>query len=99
MAANRRLYARAVKARGAVAPQRTTDNGQMDFTFSESQRSWYDATLKFAREELAEPEPDPEGSGFWREGFRRCARFGIPGLPIPEEYGGRGQDLPTTVAA
>ncbi len=26
-------------------------------------------------------------------------RFGFPGLPVPAEYGGRGQDLPTTVAA
>jgi alkylation response protein AidB-like acyl-CoA dehydrogenase len=71
----------------------------MDFTFSESQQRWCDATLRFAREELAEPGSDGECSGFWREGFRRCARFGIAGLPVPEEYGGRGQDLPTTVAA
>ena len=32
-------------------------------------------------------------------GLRRCARFGILGLPVPAEYGGQGQDLPTTVAA
>lgn len=73
----------------------------MDFAFSESQRGWYDATLRFAREELVEPASDRGDSpyGFWREGFARCARFGIPGLPVPTEYGGRGQDLPTTVAA
>ena len=73
----------------------------MDFGFSDSQRHWYDATLRFAREELAEPESGREGQPyrFWREGFARCARFGIPGLPVPEEFGGRGQDLPTTVAA
>src|SRR5690349_4775721 len=87
---------------------------EMDFRFSASQQHWYDATLRFAREELREPGSRGEGGdsdshlssliphpsqGFWREGFRRCARFGIVGLPIPEEHGGRGQDLPTTVAA
>ncbi len=36
---------------------------------------------------------------FWREGFERCGRFGIQGLPIPVEYGGQGQDLPTALAA
>jgi alkylation response protein AidB-like acyl-CoA dehydrogenase len=73
----------------------------MDFAFSESQRRWYEETLRFAREELVEPESNrgPAPGGFWREGYARCARFGIPGLPVPEEFGGRGQDLPTTVAA
>jgi alkylation response protein AidB-like acyl-CoA dehydrogenase len=75
----------------------------MDFAFSDSQQHWYDATLRFAREELVEPAPrrgGPDGSpAFWREGYARCARFGIPGLPVPEDYGGRGQDVATTVAA
>ena len=74
----------------------------MDFTFSEAQQHWHDATLKFAREELVEPGPDGRPTsdyGFWREGFARCGGVGIAGLPVPEEYGGRGQDLPTTVAA
>ena len=73
----------------------------MDFAFSDSQRHWHDATLRFAREELVAPDSDREAGplGFCREGYSRCARFGIPGLPVPEEFGGRGQDLPTTVAA
>jgi alkylation response protein AidB-like acyl-CoA dehydrogenase len=40
-----------------------------------------------------------ERGAFWREGYLRCARFGILGLPVPELYGGRGKDLPTTIAA
>ena len=36
---------------------------------------------------------------FWREGWRRCAAFGIQGLPVPVEYGGKGFDLPVTIAA
>jgi alkylation response protein AidB-like acyl-CoA dehydrogenase len=73
----------------------------MDFAFSESQQHWHDTTLRFATEELVEPEDRRiEGhAGFWREGYARCAQFGIPGLPVPAEYGGRGQDIPTTVAA
>ena len=31
--------------------------------------------------------------------MQHCARFGFPGLPVPIEYGGRGQDVPTTAAA
>ncbi|HEV2473100.1 MAG TPA: acyl-CoA dehydrogenase family protein, partial [Chthonomonadales bacterium] len=34
-----------------------------------------------------------------REVWRRCAEFGIPGLPIPEQYGGSGQDMTTTLYA
>ncbi len=71
----------------------------MDFSFSESQQRWYDTTLAFAREELAVEAADRDEYGFWREGLRRCARFGIAGLPVAPEYGGRGEDLPTTVAA
>lgn len=79
----------------------TKDQGEMDFGFSAEQRHWYEATLRFAREELVEPVSG-RGDwpyGFWREGLVRCARFGIAGLPVPQEYGGRGQDLATTVAA
>ena len=36
---------------------------------------------------------------FWREGYQRCGRFGILGLPVPSEFGGQGADIPTAVAA
>jgi alkylation response protein AidB-like acyl-CoA dehydrogenase len=73
----------------------------MEFAFSESQQHWHDSAVQFARQELADPETDARDARaeFWREGYARCARFGIAGLPIPVEYGGQGQDLPTTVAA
>ena len=31
------------------------------------------------------------------QGWRKCAAFGIQGLPMPERYGGDGLDLPTAV--
>jgi hypothetical protein len=36
---------------------------------------------------------------FDRDAWRRCADFGIQGLPVPTEYGGSGQDLTTTLLA
>jgi alkylation response protein AidB-like acyl-CoA dehydrogenase len=73
----------------------------MDFSLTDTQQHWHDATLRFAREDLIEPDSRREAGPFefWREGYTRCAQFGLTGLPVPKEYGGRGQDLPTTVAA
>ncbi len=73
----------------------------MDFAFSEAQQQWHDAAKQFALEHLQDdesPKRDERGE-FWREGYERCARFGIQGLPVPREFGGQGQDLQTSVAA
>ena len=44
--------------------------------------------------------PAREAAGvFDREAVRRCAELGIQGLPIPEAYGGSGQDLVTSMLA
>lgn len=43
-------------------------------------------------------ERDRSGS-FDRDLWRRCAEFGVLGLPLPERYGGSGQELPTLVRA
>ena len=80
----------------------------MGYELTDRQREWFDATARFAAEELA-GEGDAGADGglkardgrgeFWRAGYERCGRFGLLGLPIPQEYGGRGEDLATTVAA
>src|SRR5437868_4622820 len=74
----------------------------MEFALSETQAAWQEAAIRFAREDLL-GDLDLEGRDdrreFWREGWRRCARFGIQGLPIPSEYGGKGLGLPETIAA
>ena len=73
----------------------------MDFGLSEQQQKWYDAAVRFGREELVDPESvaREQRGEFWREGYERCGRFGILGLPVPSEYGGQGTDIPTAVAA
>jgi len=35
---------------------------------------------------------------FSRDGWQKCAAFGVQGMPIPKEYGGRGADPITTIA-
>ena len=73
----------------------------MDFGLSEQQQRWHDAAVKFAREDLVDPESvaREQRGEFWREGYQRCGRFGILGLPVPAQYGGQGADIPTAVAA
>lgn len=72
----------------------------MNFDLPEDAAALYQATLDFARKELQGDviERDHEGA-FWREGWKKCAEFGILGLPIPEEYGGSGSNLTATIAA
>lgn len=73
----------------------------MDFGLSEQQQKWYDAAIRFAREALADADSTAreQRGEFWREGYQRCGEFGILGLPVPTQYGGQGQDIPTAVAA
>jgi alkylation response protein AidB-like acyl-CoA dehydrogenase len=69
------------------------------FEPSDEQRALCEAVRQFGRtlnEGLA--QRDAEGR-FDREAWRRCAEFGIPGLPLPREYGGSGADLMTTLLA
>src|SRR5262249_4098029 len=86
-------------------PERSRrDEGQggtsMDFALGAEQQAWHDAAVEFARESLTDDLLGRDDRrGVWREGWRRCAGFGIQGLPVPKEYGGQGQDLPVTIAA
>ena len=43
--------------------------------------------------------PEEERAGhFDREGWQKCAEFGVLGMPIPEEYGGLGLGLSALLA-
>src|SRR5688500_12303262 len=70
----------------------------MDFALSASQQELSAAIVDFAREQLSEgvEQRDRDGT-FWREGWRRCAEFGILGLPVPQADGGQGAGLLDTI--
>lgn len=72
----------------------------MDFSLSREQLELRDSVIRFARRELTDDVLQRDAQGefslvFWR----KCAEFGIQGLPIPEEYGGSGSDALTTIVA
>jgi alkylation response protein AidB-like acyl-CoA dehydrogenase len=70
----------------------------MDFSLSAEQRELKAAAVAFARRELDQDLAKRDDAGeFAREAWRSCARFGIQGLPVPEELGGGGADILTTV--
>jgi len=71
----------------------------MSFLLGPEQQEYQDRAIEFARKELAYDvaERDEQGT-FARDGWARCAEFGVQGLPIPAEYGGGGADLSTTIA-
>jgi hypothetical protein len=57
------------------------------------------AAIAFARSRLTSDVSAADRSGtFSREGWRACAEFGVHGLPIPPEYGGRGEGPLATIA-
>jgi alkylation response protein AidB-like acyl-CoA dehydrogenase len=70
----------------------------MDFSWTEEQIALKNAVAEFARNELNDDmiERDRQGE-FSRQKWEKCAGFGILGLPIPEEYGGTGADILTTM--
>ena len=71
----------------------------MNFEPDEKQSALCDAVRKFGAA-LNEGMVERDAAGqFSRESWRRCAEFGIQGLPIPAEYGGTGNSLTDTILA
>jgi hypothetical protein len=71
----------------------------MDFQFSPEQLEFRATVARFAAEQLGGERPHPEPETLDREAWLRCARFGIQGLPVPEQYGGSGADASTIALA
>jgi len=71
----------------------------MDFELTPGQQAVQEAAIEFARRELNESMIERDaGQAFSRNGWQKCASFGVQGMPIPKEYGGRGSDPVTTIA-
>lgn len=71
----------------------------MDFALSREQEDLHQAAIRFAQTELSDDVAERDRLGtFWHEGWKRCAAFGVQGLPVPEAYGGMGCDMLTTIA-
>jgi L-prolyl-PCP dehydrogenase len=69
----------------------------VDFSLSAEQRELTEAAADFARRELNEDLAKLDDAGdFPREAWRKCAGFGVQGLPVPAELGGAGADVVTT---
>jgi len=75
----------------------------LEFTLPEESEEVRLSVLEFAQKELqsnvAERAERDAASEFWREGWQKCADFGLLGLPVPQEYGGTDASLTTTIAA
>jgi L-prolyl-PCP dehydrogenase len=65
----------------------------MDFSLTAEQVSLRETVIRFARERLnAGAIQRDRDHTFSRELWRECGKIGIPGLPVPEEFGGSGLD-------
>ncbi len=72
----------------------------MDFSWTEEQLKFRKAVARFAEGTLNEGLLERDRAGeISLENWRRCTEYGILGLPIPEEYGGLGEDILTTMLA
>jgi alkylation response protein AidB-like acyl-CoA dehydrogenase len=72
----------------------------MDFELTDEQERFRAEIIGFARRELNEDliQRDAD-SVFSPEAWKKCAAFGIQGLPVPDEYGGGGADALTVMLA
>jgi alkylation response protein AidB-like acyl-CoA dehydrogenase len=69
----------------------------MDFSWNDEQLAYKEAVINFAQNELNKDLIDRDKKGeISIENWRKCAEFGILGLPFPEKYGGMDADILTT---
>lgn len=72
----------------------------MEFSPTQAQAELQRSVREIAKHNLGESlERRDAASEFSRGYWGRCAQFGIQGLPFPEQYGGQGADILTTVLA
>jgi alkylation response protein AidB-like acyl-CoA dehydrogenase len=72
----------------------------VDFAWSEEQLQLRNSVIEFARKELTDDLMARDKAGlFPRNLWKKCAEFGIHGLPFPREYGGQDTDILSTICA
>jgi len=72
----------------------------LDFAWTDEQLDFRKEVIRFAKSEFPDDMIERDhNEQFSREGWDKCAKFGIHGLPIPAEYGGGAADTLTTVCA
>jgi butyryl-CoA dehydrogenase len=72
----------------------------MDFAFTDEQLMFREQVLKFARREIVPRVQEHDlRSEFDRQSWKKMGEFGILGLHFPEELGGGGADVVTSVLA
>ena len=72
----------------------------MEFAFTKEQEMFKKEVIRFAKKEIVpRVEENDKNHTFDFEGFRKMGEFGLLGLHFPEEYGGSGADVVTTVLA
>jgi len=70
----------------------------VEFAWTDELIAYRKAVIEFAERELNGGLIERErASEFPLEAWRKCARFGIQGLPMPEEYGGANADILATM--
>jgi alkylation response protein AidB-like acyl-CoA dehydrogenase len=72
----------------------------LDFAWNDEQTAFRREVIRFAQKELNDNlvERDRCEQFSWAD-WKKCAQFGIQGLPVPQEHGGGGADTLTTVCA
>ncbi|HYK09530.1 MAG TPA: acyl-CoA dehydrogenase family protein [Gemmatimonadales bacterium] len=72
----------------------------MEFGWSAEDLAFAESVTAFAKKELVDDIARRDRAGeFPRELWRACGRFGIQGLPVPKEFGGRGLTALSTAHA
>lgn len=66
----------------------------MDFSLSDEQEALYASMLRVGRDVIAPGAAERDLSGTWDPAvWKGLAAVGVPGMPIPEEYGGSGGSI------
>ncbi len=72
----------------------------MDFSWSDEQIKFKKSVIEFAQNNLNDGFIERDRLGrFSRENWRKCAEFGILGLPMPKQYGGAEKGILDTLLA